>query len=186
MRQFKDKTGREWSLELTIGTVERLRKSSDFDLYEPGQPITARPLAGHPGETQPSLEERLSTDWSLFWEVLFLVLEPELQDAGIDAAQFGRLMNAAALVEAHAAFWQEWTDFFRGLRNEAYATALDTQRTFQEAQRRVMEAKAKDPRIATMMQTLEAEAARLTEATLSDALRIAEESLSGKKPASPA
>ena len=43
MESFKDKTGQEWSINLSIGTVERMKKVSRFNLYAPtnrSQPTT--------------------------------------------------------------------------------------------------------------------------------------------------
>ena len=167
---FQDRTGREWTIDLTIGTIERLKVKTQFDLYEPGAPIKDDPVSANQPGRQPTLQERLSSDWSLFWELLYRLLEPDLAAASIDAEAFGKLIAGVSLVQAKRAFWEEWSDFFRSLESEAEVTTLEMQRKVAEAQARVVAMKAHDPRLSQALSRLETKAEEAAEKELQKAL----------------
>jgi len=183
---FQDRIGREWTIDLTIGTMERLKAKTDFDLYEPGLPVRNRLLDGVVADKQPALQERLAGDWSLFWELLFLILEPDLQAANVTAEAFGKVMASACLVQAKRAFWEEWSDFFQSLESEAEVTTLAMQRKVTEAQARVVATKAKDPRLAQTLSRLEKAAEQEAEKILMKALEEVDQAIAEAKTESPA
>lgn len=116
MPSFSDKSGRSWSLEMTIGAVDRVKRGTNgrINLLHPEGLIDGQ-----------QLQLILISDLLEFWEVLFLLVEPQCKADGITAEQFGDLMSADCLVEAQAVFWREWSDFFRKLQRLELATALE-------------------------------------------------------------
>jgi hypothetical protein len=117
VRQFSDKTGRLWTIELTIGNVVRVRKREPrFDLLDPVKDLDGSPL-----------QVVLTTDPAEFYELLWLLCEPQLEAVGIDPMAFGQLLTAEHIVKAQAAFVEEWTDFFRSLHRDDAAMAVETQ-----------------------------------------------------------
>lgn len=116
MATFSDKTGRQWSLDLTIGAVDRVKRGTDgrINLLHPEGLVDGK-------QTQ----LLLMSDLLEFWEVLFLLVEPQCQRDNISADQFGELMAADCLVQAQTVFWHEWSDFFRKLQRLELATALE-------------------------------------------------------------
>lgn len=117
MKQFNDKNGRAWQIDLTIGTVMRVRSvRPEFDLLDPALQADGQPL-------QLSLSMNLRT----FWEMLWLILEPQARLRDISAEQFGEAMAADCLIEAQIAFFAEWRDFFHSLRRPDAAMAVETQ-----------------------------------------------------------
>ena len=117
MRQFSDKTGRLWTIELTIGNVVRVRKRDPrFDLLDPVKDINGTPL-----------QVVLTTDPAEFYELLWLLCEPQLEAAGIGPVQFGESLTAENIIKAQIAFVGEWTDFFRCLHRDDAAMAVETQ-----------------------------------------------------------
>lgn len=117
MKQFNDKTGRAWQIDLTIGTVMRVRSADPvFDLLDSSKDVDGRPL-----------QVVLATELVQFWKLLWVIVEPQADAKGINAAAFGEAMAADCLIEAQIAFFAEWRDFFQSLRRPDAALAVETQ-----------------------------------------------------------
>lgn len=144
MKQFNDRTNKSWQIDLTIGAVMRVRGSSEFDLLDPSQLVDGKPL-----------QVVLSTDCVKFWELLWLIVEPQAIERGITAAQFGELMAADCLIEAQAAFMLEWHDFFRCLRRPDASLAVETQAKTMAAAVRLVTAKMNAIDQAGLMRSIE-------------------------------
>ena len=142
MHKFSDRNGRQWSIDLTIGTVARVRKESGkrFDLLDPSSVVDGEKLST-------VLDEDLAT----VYEVLWHIVEPQAVAAGITAEQFGESMAADCIIAAQAALFAEWLDFFRAVQRPDLATALDMLTT---ARTRLAKA------VAARMSTIDVEATR--------------------------
>jgi len=116
VRKFKDRNGREWSIDLTIGAVARVRKESGkrFDLLDPSSAVDGEKLS-----------TVLDEDLAAVYEVLWHIVEPQAVAAGVTAEQFGEAMAADCIIAAQAALFAEWLDFFRDVQRPDLATALD-------------------------------------------------------------
>lgn len=87
-----------------------------LDLLDPNTDVDGRPL-----------QVVLSTDLVQFWNLLWLIVEPQAASQDVTATQFGELMAADCLIEAQTAFFLEWRDFFQSLRRPDAAMAVETQ-----------------------------------------------------------
>lgn len=117
MKQFNDKNGRAWQIDLTIGTVMRVRSAEPvFDLLDSAKDVDGRPL-----------QVVLATELVEFWKLLWLIVAPQAESKGVDATAFGEAMAADCLIEAQIAFFAEWRDFFQSLRRPDAALAVETQ-----------------------------------------------------------
>ena len=116
MRSFRDKTGRAWSIDLTIGAAKRVLQASGFDLVNP----SSKSSDGR------ELVERLDGDLIAVYEVLWAFIEPQAMALGVTADAFGELMAADCIVEAQGVLFAEWADFFRRLQRPDMAAALET------------------------------------------------------------
>jgi len=116
MREFKDSKNGTWEIALPFGAVARVKNASEgkFDLLEP---------------MKDSLAERLNRNFGEFWEMLWHLVEPQARAKGIGAEQFGELMAADCIHDAHAKFFKEWADFFHGLQRKEVAIALEMMAT---------------------------------------------------------
>lgn len=123
MATFQDKNSKKWTIELTIGTVLRVKKESEdkFNLFEPDSKVGSRELR------EVVLQNPLE-----FWELLAYIVEPQFED-GYNAENFGQDMAADCLIDAQRVFLQEWRDFFRGLRQPEMAVALEKMIEWQDA-----------------------------------------------------
>lgn len=129
MRNFKDKSGQDWTIELTFGAVLRVKSLSDnrFDLLRPEQAIK------HPDFGDTVLQVAILLDLPTFWEVLYFCVAPQCVERNISTEAFGELMAADCLIAARAAFRQEWQDFFLHLQRPDQAKALEKLGQWMEA-----------------------------------------------------
>lgn len=120
MHTFADRNGRQWQIDLTIGTVARVRKQSGkrFDLLDPSSVVDGEKLS-----------TVLDGDLAMVYEVLWHVIEPQAAAAGITAEKFGEAMAADCIVAAQTALFAAWLDFFRAVQRPDLATALDMMTT---------------------------------------------------------
>lgn len=87
-RTFSDAKGEAWTIELNFGNVLRVKAGSDgrFNLLEPDSYPNGEPPKDSSAIEKASkhLSSVLKDDLTLFYEVLFLMLEPQA------IAQIGR------------------------------------------------------------------------------------------------
>lgn len=132
MKQFADRSGRQWQIDLNIGNVFHVRAASEgrFDLLNPAHDVGGQPL-----------QTVLNADLSEFWNVLWLLVESQARRESITAEQFGQAMAADCLVEAQSVFFAEWTDFFHSLRRPDAALSVESQAKMQAAAVKLVTAK---------------------------------------------
>jgi len=127
MHSFTDTAGRPWQIALTIGDIQRVKGSScAVDLLQPALARDGRPIEPDQARAVANLSIALQTDILFFYDVLQVLLEPDAEAAGVDPREFGRGLAGKALFEAHAAFLQEWRDFFVDLGRPAEAAVIQT------------------------------------------------------------
>jgi hypothetical protein len=114
MKTFKDSSGRDWTLAVTIDCVKRIRDALKVDLLD---------LFG--GE--PPLLTRLDTDVVLLCDAIFVALKPQADAAGVSSEQFGAALGGDAIIAARDAFWEALADFFQSLRRQEVVKAIHKQ-----------------------------------------------------------
>ena len=114
MKTFKDTSGREWTLAITIDAVKRIRDLLKIDLLD---------LFG--GE--PPLLTRLDTDVILLCDTIFVALKPQADTAGVSSEQFGAALGGDAIIAARDAFMEALSDFFQSLRRPEVVKAISKQ-----------------------------------------------------------
>jgi len=115
MTTFRDTAGRTWQISLTIDALKRVKSLLQIDLTEPLQ-----------GE--PPLMTRLAIDVLLLCDVLFALIKPQADAAGVSDEVFGASLGGEAILAAQEALTQEWLDFFQNLRRTHLVTAIQKQR----------------------------------------------------------
>ncbi len=116
MKQFTDNQGREWTLAVTHGAIVRVRGLIGVDLYKFA-------------EGEPPLMVRLHEP-AVFCDVLYGLCQPECRGRGVSSEQFGESLGGEAIHAARSAFFEEYQDFFLGLRASEAAAALARVREF--------------------------------------------------------
>jgi hypothetical protein len=115
MKTFTDTAGRTWTLALTIDAAKRVKSLLDVNLLELE--------AG-----DPPLLTRLGTDVILLCDVIFALVKPQADAAGVTDEQFAAALGGDVVLAAQTAFYEELVDFFRKLGRRDLAKAVDAQR----------------------------------------------------------
>ena len=131
MQSFQDRHGRQWQIDLTIGAVARVKKSSGgkFDLLNPSATVDGKELFA-----------LLDDDLATVYEVLWHIVEPQAERLGVTADAFGDGLAADVILAAQSVLFSEWLDFFRLLQRPDAAKALELMRA---AKLKLMRAVAK-------------------------------------------
>lgn len=137
MRDFQDKTKAPWQIDLTVGAAIRVHAASDkaFDLFDP---------------SKDDLAQKLIDDLPTFWQVLWLVVEPQAREKNVTAEQFGELMAADCIVKAQHQFFEEWRDFFQSLQQPHKAKVVETLATAQAKALELLREKIASPLLANL------------------------------------
>lgn len=137
MKTFRDSENREWVVSINVDAIRRVKGLLGVN------------LAGYmdKGEGGVPLSTRLQYDVILFCDVLFALCKPEAERKQVSDEDFGRGLGGEAIFAARAAFFEEWADFFRQLRQTDAVTMLQKQAALVEAQVRAVtrEVEAIDP-----------------------------------------
>lgn len=115
MKSFKDSTGREWVISLTLGSAMKVKSkfaNLDVDLLQPES-------------GDPPLLTRLGTDEILLAEVICALLESQFEKHNVTEDDVRDAFDGQALLAAQKAFYEELVDFFlnRGRTDRANAVA---------------------------------------------------------------
>jgi len=125
MRTFTDSAGRMWQLAITVDAVRRVRDLVGVNLARLIEPR-------EPGRDLPLMTD-LEDDLLLLVDVIYALVKPQADAQGVSDADFGRALGGEAIAGAHEAFWRELADFFRSLKRQAPARAIEKQLALVEA-----------------------------------------------------
>lgn len=106
MRTFKDNQDREWTVEITVAAIKRVRGLAGVDLMEV--------LEGSNG-----LIERLVRDPVLLCDVIYATCKPQADERQVSDEAFGASMAGDAIEHATAALLEELVDFCPSPRDRA-------------------------------------------------------------------
>ena len=106
MRTFKDNQSREWTVEITVAAIKRVRGLAGVDLMEV--------LEGSNG-----LIEKLVRDPVLLCDVIYAACKPQADEHQITDEAFGASMAGDAIEHATAALLEELVDFCPSPRDRA-------------------------------------------------------------------
>lgn len=106
MHTFKDNQRREWTVEITVAAIKRVRGLAGVDLMEV--------LEGSNG-----LIERLVRDPVLLCDVIYAACKPQADERQISDEAFGASMAGDAIEHATAALLEELVDFCPSPRDRA-------------------------------------------------------------------
>lgn len=114
MRTFKDRAGREWVVEINVGTVKRVRSLLAVNLLDAVGGQLLETLAGDP--------EQLCN-------VIYAILKPQADAKGVTDQQFGESMAGDAIAAATDALLEELADFFPQPRRGLLQNAIQKMKT---------------------------------------------------------
>lgn len=107
MQTFVDTAGRTWAVSVDVATVKRVRSLVDVDLLdlEKSMPAIADPVT--------------------LCDVLYAIVQPQAEKAGVTDEQFGAAMGGDTLDAASNALLESLTLFFSGPRRETLRKVLE-------------------------------------------------------------
>lgn len=106
MKTFSDSAGREWTVEITVAAIKRVRGLAGVDLMEV--------LEGSNG-----LIEKLVRDPVLLCDVIYAACKPQADERQVSDKAFGASMAGDAIEHATAALLEELVDFCPSPRDRA-------------------------------------------------------------------
>lgn len=122
MTIFKDSTGREWTIAITLGTARRVLDALGVDLLNPAALSDGVPLS-----------QRLLYDDLFLSNVVAAIVSPQLTASGVDADAFADALGGAELAAIETAFWTEYKNFFAARGKVWAARAIETDRETKRA-----------------------------------------------------
>ena len=138
MKVFKDAAGREWTVEINVQAIKRVRGLIDVDLMDA--------VGG-------DLIERLLGDPVLLCDVVYCLCKPEADERGISDEEFGRAMAGDAIESATGALLEELVDFFPPKKRALLRKAMDKLERFQDAAIELAHKKLDDPELEARLET---------------------------------
>ena len=117
MKTFRDNANREWTVEVNVEALKRVKSLLDVDLLD---------AAGG------KLLERLIADPVLLCDVVYGLVKPQADQAGVSDEDFGRAMAGDAIDAATSALLEELVGFFPQARRRVLAKAVQKLESLQE------------------------------------------------------
>ena len=118
MRTFKDNADHEWTVAVNVTSVSRVKDLLGVDLLALGEQSV---------KAEDQLICRLISDPVLLCNVIYCIVKPDADKAGISDEEFGRAMAGDAIDHATKALLEEIVNFFPNRRHrERAARVLET------------------------------------------------------------
>ena len=136
MTTFKDRTGQDWSIELDSPLLKRIKDRCGVLLTD----------------LRVDALELLACDPVLLVDVLYLLCEAEADKRGLNAEQFGKLLNGEAIDQATAALGDAVSGFFpSGKRSSLQSLRQKNRRANEKAAEIAMDS-LEDPETVKLME----------------------------------
>jgi hypothetical protein len=104
MRSFKDNQGRQWSVDINVTTIKRVRGLTGEDLMQ---------------VIEGTLIEKLIRDPVLLCDVVYAICKPEADTRSVSDEEFGKAMAGDAIEAATTAVLEELVGFCPSPRDRA-------------------------------------------------------------------
>jgi hypothetical protein len=137
---FRDRDGREWIVEIHVGTIKRVREELEINLLALLAP-------------ESDLAERLR-DPCLLVDVLWLLCRDEATGRGIDSWTFGRALHPEAIEAGLNAILEGVVSFSQSGIRPAYQKLLEASREIQAAEAERIKAMVDGPMMDEIIQTM--------------------------------
>jgi hypothetical protein len=127
MKAFKDNAGREWTIEINVAALKRVKSLAGVDLL---------------GVLDGTLIERLIRDPVLLCDAVYAVCKPQADQRSVSDEDFGRAMAGDAIEQATEALLEELVGFCPSPRDRAnLGRVLKATRDVMDKARDIVEAR---------------------------------------------
>lgn len=141
MAKFKDDMQQDWQLEITFGTVKRLRSRLGIDLLKPDD------------------VRRVFDDMVMAVDVLFVIVEKEAERTEVNDEEFGRRLRFC-VNQAITALLESFRDFFQGTGHATLAVlvgkTIDAMKEGRSADARLADKVDKSPLLTALRKNIAA------------------------------
>jgi hypothetical protein len=117
MQRFKDLKDREWEVSITIGSVRQVKEQTGIDLLD-----------------FPDVFAKLAEDMLTLCNVLYVLVKPQAEKAGVSDEDFGYALGGDVLENAVDALTDDLIAFFPQRRREILMQLKEKTVAYQEAQ----------------------------------------------------
>jgi hypothetical protein len=127
MKVFKDNAGREWTVEINVAALKRVKSLAEVDLL---------------GVLDGTLVERLIRDPVLLCDAVYAICKPQADEREVTDEDFGRAMAGDAIEHATGALLEELVSFCPSPRDRAnLGRVLKATRDVMDKARTIVEAR---------------------------------------------
>mgnify|MGYP007067569099 CR=1 FL=1 len=140
MKSFKDKTGRSWDIELNVGAARKLKSRCGLDFDH----IITFDRGNRPRDV--SALEKLAEDSLLLFEVIFVLCQKQIAEAGLDEDAFAELFDGDTIEAATEALLDEIVNFSRPAQRKVLLQLRKISKNYSEKAGRELEKILNDPR----------------------------------------
>lgn len=132
MSSFKDTTGRQWLVDITINEVRRVKSLAKLDLLdlENGRSLQA-----------------LANDPVLLVDVLYILCQDQAQREGLTDEQFGRIFRGDVIESATEALFEALVNFFPPQRQTLLRKVMEMAKAMGQKERQMVETYLESPLI---------------------------------------
>lgn len=109
MKTYKDCTGKEWGVSVTVGTIKRVKDLIGVNLLD---------------AVSTDLIDKMRSDPVLLCDILYAVCKPQADADGVSDEAFGESLAGDAITSATEALLDEIVDFFPSSQRTTLRKAL--------------------------------------------------------------
>lgn len=117
MPKFTDSHGQAWRIELTVGTIKRIRTTLGVNFADPLAAVD---------KGQPPIS-RLVTDIEFLVDVIAETCAGQMEERGLTGLDFAECLTGEVLKDAFHAFRESLSDFFTSLGRPEVVQAIERQ-----------------------------------------------------------
>lgn len=131
MNSFKDKNGKLWTIEVNLGTARKVMSGCGVDLLH---------LIDIDAEkTDLTGLDKIASDPFLLFQVIFILCEQQVRDAGIGEEEFAELFDSDSIQAATDSLVQEVINFSQPAKRKMLTVIYKRMVAFREEQSRHLE-----------------------------------------------
>lgn len=131
MNSFKDKNGKLWTIEVNLGTARKVMSGCGVDLLH---------LIDIDAEkTDLTGLDKIASDPFLLFQVIFILCEQQVRDAGIGEEEFAELFDSDSIQAATDSLVQEVINFSQPAKRKMLTVVYKRMVAFREEQSRHLE-----------------------------------------------
>lgn len=118
MKVFKDNSGREWKVAITVETVKRVRSLCGVNLLDA--------VKIEKDGVNADLIDQIANDPVLLVDIIYCVCRPQAEAEGVTDVQFGESMTGETVETATDALLEELINFFPEAKKKVLRLILDS------------------------------------------------------------